>query len=94
MQPDLLRNLTNVPKEDLDKEILKAAVVTELETTNMYEKMAEMTRNPELRATLLDVIRNKRMMVGEFQAHLMQAGLSPEDLLSGKMGTIPQDKNL
>ncbi len=86
MKPDLMRNLTNVAKEDLDKEIMKAAVVSELESISLFEKMAEMTRDKSLRMTLIQVIRDKRMLVGEIQAQLMQMGLGPEELLGGSIG--------
>lgn len=81
-----MRNLTNVAKEDLDKEIMKAAVVSELESISLFEQMAEMTRNKNLRTTLIEVIRDKRMLVGEIQAQLMQMGLGPEELLGGSIG--------
>ena len=84
-------DLTNVAPEELDKEILKMAVLNELEAINDLEKMAEMTRNRELRATILNVIREKRMAVGQFQAHLMQMGLSPEELLKGAMNLISEE---
>ena len=83
-------DLTNVAPEELDKEILMMAVISELETINDFEKMAEMTRDRELRMTLLSVIRSKRMSVGQFQAHLMQLGLSPEDLLGSEFKTLPK----
>jgi hypothetical protein len=80
----IFENLAGVAPEDLDKEILKAAVLAELETINMYEQLAEMTRSRELRTTILDVIRNKRMQTGELQAQMMQMGLALDELMGEK----------
>ena len=87
-------DLTNIAPENLDQEILKYAVISELETINNLEKMAEMTRSQDLRYTLLNVIREKRMAVGQFQALLMQMGLSPEELIRGNERIEPDEKNL
>jgi len=76
-----LDNLKDKAPDEVDREILKTAVLRELETINMYEGMAEMTKNIELRKILLGVIREKRTHVGEFQAQIMQAGFNPEDFL-------------
>ena len=81
---NIFEDLAGVAPEDLDKEILKAAVLAELETISMYEQLAEMTRSRELRTTILDVIRNKRMQTGELQAQLMQMGLSLDELSGSK----------
>jgi len=87
-------DLTNVAPENLDQEILKLAVITELGAINDLEKMAEMSRSQELKFTLLNVIREKRMLVGQFQALLMQMGLSPEELIRGNEKMEPDEKNL
>jgi rubrerythrin len=59
-----------VRKEDLDKEILRAAIVAELDAINLYEQMAAQVRNPDIRDILLDVAREEKTHVGEFQALL------------------------
>ncbi len=58
-------------KEDLDKEILRAAIIAELDAINLYEQMADMTQNKNVRKLLLDVAREEKTHVGEFQTLLL-----------------------
>jgi rubrerythrin len=65
-------DLTKVKKEDLDKEILRAAVIAELDAINLYEQMAGMTDNENIKKILLDVAREEKTHVGEFQTLLLK----------------------
>lgn len=64
-------DLEKVKKEDLDREILRAAVIAELDAINLYEQMAGLTANENIRKILLDVAREEKTHVGEFQALLL-----------------------
>jgi rubrerythrin len=64
-------NIERIKKEDLDKEILRAGMIAELDAINLYEQMADMTRNKKIRKLLLDVAREEKTHVGEFQALLL-----------------------
>jgi len=68
-------------KEDLDKEILRAAIVAELDAINLYEQMADMTRNRNVRKLLLDVAREEKTHVGEFQTLLLKEDPQQQDEL-------------
>jgi len=72
-------NIERVKKEDLDKEILRAGMIAELDAINLYEQMANMTRNKNIKKLLLDVAREEKTHVGEFQALLLM-----EDKEQGK----------
>jgi rubrerythrin len=63
--------LNRMKKEGLDKEILRAAIIAELDAINLYEQMADMTRNNAIRKLLLDVAREEKTHVGEFQTLLL-----------------------
>ncbi len=63
--------LEKVRQEDLDREILRAAIIAELDAINLYEQMADMTRDQGLRILLLDVAKEEKTHVGEFQALLL-----------------------
>ncbi len=41
--------LSKVDKKDLDKEILRAAVIAELDAINLYEQMANLAEDENLR---------------------------------------------
>jgi len=64
-------NIERVKKEGLDREILRAAIIAELDAINLYEQMADMTQSKKIRKLLLDVAREEKTHVGEFQTLLL-----------------------
>jgi rubrerythrin len=64
-------HLKRIKKDDLDKEILRSAIIAELDAINLYEQMADMTRNGNIKKVLLDIAREEKTHVGEFQALLL-----------------------
>ncbi len=64
-------DLGRMKKDDLDKEILRSAIIAELDAINLYEQMADMTRNGKVRKVLLDIAREEKTHVGEFQTLLL-----------------------
>ena len=65
-------DLQKVSDEDIDKEILRAAIIAELDATNLYEQMASLTKNKDIKTVLLDVAKEEKTHVGEFQALLLK----------------------
>ena len=65
-------DLERVNREDVDREILRAAIIAELDAINLYEQMAEIAQNKDIRAILLDVAKEEKTHVGEFQALLLK----------------------
>ncbi len=64
--------LDKIKKEDVDKEILRAGIMAELDAINLYEQMAAMAQKKEIRRILLDIAREEKTHVGEFQALLLR----------------------
>ena len=60
--------LDKVKKEDVDKEILKAAIIAALDAVNLYEQMAALTENKHIKKVLLDIAREEKTFVEQFQA--------------------------
>ena len=78
-------NLERIKKEDLDKEILRAGIIAELDAINLYEQMAAMTENETIKKILLDIAKEEKTHVGEFQALLLMADKEQEkELEEGK----------
>ena len=78
-------DLQKIKKDDLDKEILRAAIIAELDAINLYEQMADMTRNANIKKVLLDIAREEKTHVGEFQALLlMEDTEQAQELQEGK----------
>lgn len=65
-------DLSKVSKENIDKEILRLGIIAELDAVSLYEQMASMTANEDLRKVLLDVAKEEKTHVGEFQALLLE----------------------
>jgi len=64
--------LENVEKRLLDREVLRAAIIAELDAINLYEQMAATTENKNIIEILLDVAKEEKTHVGEFQALLLK----------------------
>ncbi len=64
--------LESISKDDLDKEILRASIIAELDAISLYEQMAAVAQNKNIKAILLDVAREEKTHVGEFQALLLK----------------------
>ncbi len=78
-------NLEKIKKEDLDKEILRIGIIAELDAINLYEQMAAMTENENIRKVLLDIAKEEKTHVGEFQALLLKEDKEQEkELEEGK----------
>ena len=78
-------NLDKVDKKDLDKEILRTAVIAELDAINLYEQMANMTESENIKEVLLDIAKEEKTHVGEFQALLLKEDEEQEqELAKGK----------
>jgi rubrerythrin len=65
-------DLSKVNKADLNKEILRAAIIAELDAVNLYEQMAHLTDDPHIRTILLDVAKEEKTHIGEFQTLLLR----------------------
>lgn len=65
-------DLKNVSENDIDKEILRAGIIAELDAINLYEQMASLARNEDIRKILLDIAKEEKTHVGEFQALLLR----------------------
>ncbi|MEN6592003.1 MAG: ferritin family protein [Methanobacterium sp.] len=64
-------DIGKIGKEDLERELLRFAIIAELDAVNLYEEMANLTDNEEIKAVLLDVAQEEKTHVGEFQTLLL-----------------------
>ena len=65
-------NFEKIAKENIDNEILRAAIIAELDAVNLYEQMAALTENTYIKTILLDIAKEEKTHVGEFQALLLK----------------------
>lgn len=77
--------LDKVKKEDIDKEILRVGIIAEYDAVSLYEQMAAMTDDKRLKTILLDIAKEEKTHVGEFQAMLLKLDKQQEqELAEGK----------
>lgn len=78
-------NLERVKKEDLDKEVLRVGIIAELDAINLYEQMAAMTENGNIKKILFDIAKEEKTHLGEFQSLLVKEDKEQEkELEEGK----------
>lgn len=65
-------DLKKVPKENIDKEILRLGMIAELDAVNLYEQLAAETKNKKIKAVLLDIAKEEKTHVGEFETLLLE----------------------
>ena len=64
-------DLSKVSKENIDKEILRVGMIAELDAVNLYEQLAAATDNKDLKEVLMDIAREEKTHMGEFQTLLL-----------------------
>jgi len=67
-----LIDLEKISKEMSDREILRFGLAAELDAINFYEQMAEYTEDEHIKEVLLDVAKEEKEHVGEFQTMLLE----------------------
>ncbi len=72
MLSQLPTDFTKVAKVHLNQEILRAAIIAELDAINFYEQMAALTDDKDIKKVLLDIAREEKTHAGEFQTLLLR----------------------
>lgn len=64
---DGFESLIQGDQKNMDLRALRIAMMAEIEAVNVYERLAEMVKNPKVKEVLLDVAKEEKVHVGEFQ---------------------------
>jgi len=65
-------DLKKVDGKKTDIEILRAGIIAELDAINLYEQMAVLAQDQGIKEILLDIAKEEKTHVGEFQALLLE----------------------
>jgi rubrerythrin len=85
MMSNIPVDLSKVPKGNIDKEILRVGIIAELDAINLYEQLASEAENPDIKKVILDIAKEEKTHVGEFQALLLRIDRQQvEELAAGK----------
>jgi rubrerythrin len=55
-----------------DATILRQAIIAEQDAINLYEQMSRTTKNSQLKKLLIDIAKEEKVHIGEFEALLMK----------------------
>ena len=84
--------IEKVGKKITDREILRLAMIAELDAVSLYEQLAATTENETIREVLLDVAKEEKTHVGEFQTLLLR--VDPDQVEELKHGKEEVEKEL
>ena len=77
--------MNKLDEKDVEKEILRVAIMAELDAINLYEQMANFTKNKAIKDVLIDVANEEKTHVGEFITLLLKLDEKQvEELEKGK----------
>jgi rubrerythrin len=65
-------DLDKVDKVNLDKEILRLGLIAELDAVNLYEQLAAITSDNKIKKVMLDIAKEEKTHIGEFQTLLLE----------------------
>jgi rubrerythrin len=78
-------DLEKIDGKNIDTEVLRVGIIAELDAINLYEQMAAMAQDKNIKAMLLDIAKEEKTHMGEFQALLLKRDLQQvEELEKGK----------
>ena len=72
MLSDIPKDLKKVSKGNIDRQILRVGMIAELDAVSLYEQLAAMTADFKLKEILLDIAKEEKTHVGEFEAYLLK----------------------
>jgi len=85
MMSELPIKLEKLGKKEMDMEILRVGIIAELDAINLYEQMAALTDDKNIKKMLLDIAKEEKTHVGEFQRLLLNRDKQQvEELEKGK----------
>ena len=77
--------LNKVDKKDIDREILRVGMIAELDAVSLYEQLAAVAQDENIKKILLDIAKEEKTHVGEFQTLLLNRDKEQvEELERGK----------
>jgi rubrerythrin len=71
MLSEIPKDLSKMGQKELDREICRVGMIAELDAVNLYEQLAAMSDNKLIKDVLLDIAKEEKTHMGEFQALLL-----------------------
>ena len=64
--------LEKIASNELDKEVLRTAMIAELDAVNLYEQLSAIAKTPLVKKLFLDIAKEEKTHMGEFQTLLLE----------------------
>lgn len=78
-------DLNSIEEEDLERQLLRIAIMAELDAINLYEQLASLAEDEKLKALFYEIAREEKTHVGEFMTLLLEKDEEQvEELEAGK----------
>jgi len=71
MLGEIPKDLKRLKRKDIDNEIARVGMIAELDAVNLYEQMAGSAQSAKLKKILLDIAKEEKTHVGEFETILL-----------------------
>jgi len=85
MMSNIPIDMKKVDKTNINREILRVGMIAELDAINLYEQLAAMTDDKDIKEVLLDIAKEEKTHMGEFQTLLLKNDKQQvEELKKGK----------
>jgi len=85
MMSEIPIKMDKMRKEEINKEIMRVGMIAELDAVSLYEQLAAMTDNADLKTMLLDIAKEEKTHMGEFEALLLRLDKEQEkEIANGK----------
>ena len=85
MMSNIPIDMKKVEKININREILRVGIIAEYDAVSLYEQLAAMTDDKNIIKILLDIAKEEKTHVGEFQALLLKIDKEHEkELAEGK----------
>jgi len=65
-------DFAKIKSSDIDKEILRVGIIAELDAINLYEQLAALAKDKIIKTIFLDIAKEEKTHVGEFQTLLLK----------------------
>ncbi len=83
-------DLSKISKENVNKEILRIGLIAELDAVNLYEQLASMTDDQDVKKVFMDIAKEEKEHVGEFQYLLLKHDKQQEKELKEGMEEVQE----
>jgi rubrerythrin len=69
---EIPKSLSKVRPEDLNREIARAGMIAELDAVSLYEQLAAMATDHDLKKVLADIAKEEKTHLAEFETMLLR----------------------